>query len=157
MPVEIQTRAGADEFTGTAGEGLFTWEDLDKLPRTARVVLETVDLRIVAGGNAPVDEARIFLRPRGATDTDPSVSLAFTGDDDGNDGSTTNPDGSLDLHGLAATQFNGSGLVAGGPPRLLPRTDGVEHWELAFVTDGKARKGFAIVDWRIQTFPESAS
>lgn len=152
MPVEVQTRDAADQFTGTAGEGLFTWTDLDRLPRSSRVVLDTVDLRTIPGSpGAPYDEARIFLRPVGAAVTDPSVTIGW-----GRGNMVNQPDGSSDLYGVAAAQLDANELVAGGPPRLVPRTIAGVHWELAFVTIDKARKGFAIVDWHIETFTEGA-
>lgn len=145
MPVEVQQRDDADEFTGTTDQGLFTWEDLDALPRTARVVLETVDLRILPGVGSPVELTRIFLRPRGAGATDPSVTIGFVQN-------MANPDFSADIHGVGSMVREGEGLIAGGPPRVVPRTSAGEHWELAFVTEEKARTGFAIVDWRVEPF-----
>jgi hypothetical protein len=42
MAVEVQTLAGAAQFTGLPGAGLFDFSRYDNIPRTTRVVLTTL-------------------------------------------------------------------------------------------------------------------
>ena len=134
MPVEVQLRAAALQFDGTAGAGLFTFTRLDAMPRTTRVVVHSAAVAI----DGTVTTARIFYRRPGGAPEERILIGA---------GNTTTMIDPVD-------PTPGADLSVCG--RVVPRDESGVHWELVVITTGKVGDGAAIVDWSLQPYPDTS-
>lgn len=135
MPTVIQTVAGAGQFTGLAGAGLFTFATLDRIPRTTRVVLSEVAIHAAIGA-PPLTRVDFYLvRPAG-----PATARILLGR--GLAPAIVGPDGDADYR------------VCGVP---LPRDPGNNgpHWELVVTTVGKTVTATVSVDWVLVPYVDS--
>ena len=128
----FQTVAGAGQFTGTAGAGLFAFSDQNNLaPLSSRIVLTSIAYATDVG--VPGD-IKFFIRPVAAA---ASVRMLL--------GSALSAD-ITDLDGAGDFKINGV---------VLPRTDGTfAHWVLIAQTVEKAVTGTVSIDYVIQNFPD---
>lgn len=134
MPMIFQTLAGAVDFAGGVGSGLFTFDQFQNIPRTSRIALATLGYKSEVGdattevsfyatfvGAAPSE--RILLA-RGVAPTivapDTSVEVTFCG-------------------------------------RVLPRTHAStgEQWRILAFTTGKSVTGTMFVDYIVTPFPNT--
>lgn len=128
-----QTVAGAGQFTGIAGAGLFSFDKYDNLPGTERIACSRIAYHAVSGGNPGT-----------------SVYFAWTNPDDPNgfilagralNASIVAPDGSGDF------------VVCGG---LVPRNANGHHWALRAYTAGKDVDGSVTIDYQPTAAPHSS-
>jgi hypothetical protein len=135
MGLFVQSVAGAAQFTGLAGAGLFTWSSVELIPRTTRVFVHTVGIHI-NGAAAPVTELVVRLRNPASGD------LILLG------------------RGLAADIVGPAPLVDGADFTLtcwtLPRLTTGEHFELQVFSLGKTATGTIQVDWSLQPWPDTS-
>lgn len=137
MSVEVLTLAGATQFTGAAGSGLFTFTRFNNIARTTRVSI------IALGYTELVDEAittnlRVFMRRPGGV---PTAKVLL--------GQGLFEFGLLDpVDGNAYAKFCGV---------MLPREpgNGGAHWEIAVVSDGKVNTGSFIIDFVLCPAPDT--
>lgn len=125
-----QTVAGAAEFTGLAGAGLFQWDQLNSVDMEHRVCVTRVSYA-TAVGNAG-DVLAVFVRP-GGLPTERSLVGSAT------QAQITTPGGTGDV------TFS---------PGILPRDGSGAHWQLVVTTDGKAVDGTVTVDWTMARVPD---
>ncbi len=133
MPVVTQSVAGAGQFTGLAGAGLFVFVQFDAMPRTTRVAVHSAAVAI----DGMVTTARIFYR-RPAANPEDRILLAS-----GNTASMIDP---------ADPAFGADLSVCG---RVVPRELDGSHWELVVVTTGKDGDGTATIDFTLQPYPDT--
>ena len=129
MSTEVQTVAGAGQFTGLPGAGQFAWARLDRMARTAQVCVARIAYRQQAGNLNYIRGLYIF----------PGTSITLF-----------HLTGSQIADPLGGFSLNiGGGLV----PRQRFGSPGV-NWVLIVVTDGKNEDGDVIVDWHVDPLPE---
>ena len=133
MGLYLETVAGAAEFTGLAGAGQFRW-DMVHMPRTTRVLVQTVAMHI-DGGADPVQRIDIFFVD---PDTGTRILLAR-----GLAAQVVGPDPTTD----------GADLTICG--RVVPRNADGTCWRLEVITQGKTETGTAVVDFTIQPWPDT--
>lgn len=128
MAVEVLTLAGATEFNGTAGQGLFTFTRYNRIARTTRVSILTIAYTEIV--DAPITtNIRVFAsRPGGA----PTERILL--------GAGLYEHGLLDpVNGNAYLKLCGIIL-----PRE-PKNFG-EHWQIEVLSDGKQNDGSLTID-----------
>jgi hypothetical protein len=135
MPTIIQTVAGAAQFTGLAGAGLFSFSKFDALPSTSRVSVDRCAYHGDTGGNAGNRVDFYFVRP-GGTPTEVvllgrGLSPAITG-----------PSGDADFT-----------ICAG----LVPRDRNGDHWQLVAISSGKTVTASVVVDYLPLPYPSSSA
>ena len=134
--LEQQTRLAALQFDGAAGQGLFEWDDLQQIPRTAQICITCICYRQPAGG---LGNLRVVLRnPDGPVSAE-CVIAQLTGVE------ITDPAGGFSFLFSCKTV-----------PRNIANR---KHWELVVTTIGKsgvspAGDATVSVDWHIDPFPE---
>jgi len=137
MPGFIETAfvAGAVQFDGTAGLGLFTWQSLDGIPETTRVVIRSLSYAAESGGAS--GDVIAYLRPNvGVT---PNVNRVLVGR--ALQADITGPDGQADVTFCDI---------------VVPRSATSGHYRLHVLTTGKAVDGQVTVDWTLQPYPDTS-
>ncbi len=135
MPTITQTVAGAAQFTGLAGAGLFSFAQFDLLPSTSRVQLDRCAYHGATGGNAGSRVDFKFVRP-GGLPTD--VILLGRGVAP----SITGPDSDADFS------------ACGG---LVPRDRNGVHWDLVVTSSGKTVAATVTIDYLPLPYPSSSA
>jgi hypothetical protein len=128
MAVEVLTIAGAGQFTGLAGAGLFTFTRYNKIPRTTRVGPITLGYTEIVDDPITTNIRVFAVRPGGV----PTAKVLL--------GSGLFANGLLDLvDGNAYLKLCGL---------ILPREPGNngQHWSIQVVSDGKANTGSFTLD-----------
>lgn len=135
MPINCQTRAGGDQFTGAAGQGLWDFSTQNFLPRTTRVVLSVLSYHAAAGG-AVGQIAFYAVRPGGAPTERMLLGRATAAQMTG-----PSTEGNLTLCG-----------------KVLPREpgDGGAFWFVQAIGSGKDVDATACVDWVLSPFPDTS-
>lgn len=134
--LEQDTLLGAVNFDGTAGQGLFEWDDDQNLPRTAQICITCICYRQPAGG---LGTLRVVLRnPDGPVSAECVITQA-TGIE------LADPAGGFSFLFSCKTV----------PRNIVNR----KHWRLFVITTGKtgvspAGDATASVDWHVDPFPE---
>lgn len=131
--LKVQTVAGAAQFTGAPGSGLFLFSEYDRLIRTTRISLARISYHANAPGPGG-DRIDIYLAPPTLTPTTERILLGR-----GLTTAITGPDGSVDF------------VVCGG---LLPRENDGRQWAVVLTSAGKAIDATAVVDFYISPHPE---
>lgn len=124
----LQTVAGAAQFTGLAGAGLFSFAALANLPTSSRIVISRAAYH--ASANPGTQAQWRFVEPTGTPATaiillGRAVTLTLVG-----------PDGDGDL------------VVC---PGEVPRLANGRPWDLVLTTSGKTGDGSAIVTYSIES------
>ncbi len=126
-----QTVAGAAEFTGLAGAGLFSFASLDNLPDATRVVLTAVAYATAVGDAGDVS---IIVRRVGGTATERMLLGR------GLEADITGPAGDADF------KIDG---------QVIPREADGAHWELVVTTDGKQITGSVCIDYVLAPYADA--
>lgn len=131
MPTLTQTVAGAGQFTGVAGAGLFSFSFISQIPLTSQIAVSRIGYHAVAGGNVGTEVSFFWENPQ---------------------------DGTLMLAGRAlnsvivAPDTSGDYVVCGG---LVPRTFSGTLWQLKCYSSGKTVNATITVDFRVVPMPNS--
>jgi len=129
----VQTVAGAGQFDGTAGAGLFVWP-IAALNRTTRVRIHWISIHI-DGDAAPVARIDVVFR-------NPSTAVPM-----------------LLGRGLAAAVVGPVPAVDGAdfvlPCGIVPRLNTGEHFELQVFTVAKTVAGSVTVDYSLEPWPDT--
>lgn len=135
MPASVttQTVAGAAQFDGLAGSGLFEWAEYDAIPQGSRICLTSVAYATEVG--APGDVTVYARPPAGVATARILVRRVLAAD-------STGPAGDADAH-------------LGG--MMLPREPTGEHWHIEATTTGKAVTGSVTVAWVYTTTPSTSA
>jgi hypothetical protein len=126
-----QTVAGASEFTGLVGAGLFSFSGLDNLPETTRVVLTAVAYATAIGDAGDVS---IIVRRRGGTATERMLLGR------GIEADITGPAGDGDY------KIDG---------QVIPREPLGAHWDLVVTTSGKQITGTVCIDYLLAPYADA--
>lgn len=130
--VESQTVAGAAQFSGLLGFGLFRWNTLEAAPSPYRVCVTSIGYASEVG--APGD-LTVIIRPLGGAPTQRILCGRVLAAE------MTGPAGDADA--------NLGGI-------MIPRTAAGEHWQLEAYTTGKAVTATVTVAWIIQPLKDDA-
>ena len=125
-----QTVAGAGQFTGLVGAGLFQWSQLDAVDMQRRVCVTRVSYATAVGDAG--DVLAVFRRP-GGLPTERSLVGSAT------QAQITTPGGTGDV------TFS---------PGILPRDGDGTNWELVVTTSDKDVDGTVVVDWTTARIPD---
>jgi hypothetical protein len=132
MPTITQTIAGAAQFTGLSGAGLFSFAGFNGLPATSRVILHTAAYHAAAGGNPGTEVAFYFVSPGGLTTERILLGRALAA-------SILGPAGDGDVR------------FCGIP---VPRSRAGTNWHLVATSAGKTVDATVSVDYTVQHFTE---
>lgn len=127
-----QAVAGAGQFTGLVGAGLFAFGSHDALPLTTRVVFTVVAYATVVGDAG--DVSVYMVRPGGSTTERILLGRGLQAD-------ITGPDGDADF------KLDG---------QVLPRDSAGQNWELRVTTTGKGVTGTVCIDYVLAPYADDA-
>jgi len=134
MPAVTQTVAGAAQFTGLVGAGLFSFAKFDLLPITSRVSLLRCAYHSATGGNGGTRIDFYFKDPTGV-----ATAIVLLG------------------RGLAPTIPGPSGdadfTICGG---AVPRNKDGTHWDLFCISAGKTVDATWTVDYEPGPHPHTS-
>ena len=128
---ECQFLAGATEFNGTAGQGLFSFERLDALHITTRILVTAVSYATQPGASGDVS---IYVeQPTGTLTQRMLIARALQ----------------ADMLGPApfGNDFRSCSFI-------LPRLPDSRFWSVVVFTSGKAVSGSVCIDWVISPQPD---
>lgn len=125
------TVAGAAQFTGAAGLGLFSFAAFDALPRSTRLSITTAAYATAVGASGDVT---MMLQRQGGAATERALLLRALQAD------ITGPDGDADVRTCGVT---------------VPRDSDGRHWDLIVTTAGKAVTGTVSLDFLVCPHPDA--
>jgi hypothetical protein len=128
MATRKQTVAGAGQFTGSPGAGLFALGHYNQIPLTTRICALRLSYHAAAGG-APGDEVSFYFRDPDLGDLiliGRALAVSITG-----------PDGSGDY------------VVS---PGVVPRDFSGTNWDIVCFSVGKTVDAYVILDYQVIPF-----
>lgn len=132
MPTITQTVAGAGQFTGGAGAGLFSFAGFNNLPPNSRVIIHTAAYHADSGGNPGTEVTFYFVRPTGSATERILLGRALAA-------AILGPAGDGDVR------------FCGCP---LPRDRVGVNWNLVATSAGKTVDATVSVDYTVQHYTE---